>query len=128
MSARSAEIANEITEAENKRKEGEVYRAEYAHRLQNIDNESRDIIREATTKANEKRNEIIRLADHEADRIFERNQIELNREKEKALEVLKNDIVNLSMLAAAKVVESELDEEKHRKLILNFIEEAGEVL
>ncbi|QSX09309.1 F0F1 ATP synthase subunit B [Alkalibacter rhizosphaerae] len=127
MAERSAEVATEITEAEKQRQEAEAYRTEYLEKLQNIDSESRDIIRAATTKANEKRNEIVKQADQEADRIFERNQIEIQREKEKALEELKNDIVNLSVLAAEKVVETELDQEKHHRLILNFIEEAGEV-
>ncbi|MBF7096155.1 F0F1 ATP synthase subunit B [Alkalibacter mobilis] len=126
MESRALEISSEMTEAEKLKAEAEKYKVEYQEKLSNIENESRDIIRSATTKANEKRNEILKHADMEADRVFERNQIEIRREKEKALEELKGEIVELSILAATKVVESEMDNEKHRKLITNFIEEAGE--
>jgi len=126
MEGRTNEISAEIDEAAKLKGEGEDYRSEYMEKLKNVDDEAREILRDATTKANEKRNEIVKHAEVEADRIFKRNQTEIHREKEKALEELKNEIVELSVLAAGKVIGQELDKEKHQMLIANFIEEAGE--
>ena len=126
MDSRTNEISSVIDEADKYKEEGESYRTEYMEKLKNVDDEAREILRDTTTKANEKRNEIVKHAEVEADRIFKRNQTEIHREKEKALEELKNEIVELSVLAAGRVIEQELDKEMHQKLIANFIEEAGE--
>ncbi|EPZ53451.1 ATP synthase subunit b, sodium ion specific [[Clostridium] sordellii ATCC 9714] len=39
---------------------------------------------------------------------------------------VKDDISSIALLAASKVIESDLDKSKHEKLINDFIKEVGE--
>lgn len=55
-----------------------------------------------------------------------RAEAELLQEKKKAVNRLKNEIGSIAMEIAGKVVERELHEEDHRKLIDEFIENVGE--
>ena len=51
---------------------------------------------------------------------------ELERERVKALNELKGQISELTILAASKVIEKELDESEHKELIDKFLSEVGE--
>lgn len=124
---RSDEIAGEIKDAEELKLQGEQFKADYEQKIKKVEDESRQIIKEASQKGEERKTEIIKAAQEEADKIFERNKTEIDREKEKVLEEVKNNIVDLSIYAAEKVVNESLDKTKHEKLILDFIEEVGEV-
>ncbi|HCX65046.1 MAG TPA: ATP synthase F0 subunit B [Eubacteriaceae bacterium] len=126
MNKRTEEISTEIDEAKALKEEAEQYKAEYMKKLSEVDDEAKEILRQANMKANEKRNEIVKQAEEEAERIFKRNQVEIQREREKAAEEVKNNIVDISIFAAEKVIGDSLDKEKHYKLITDFIEEAGE--
>jgi F-type H+-transporting ATPase subunit b len=51
---------------------------------------------------------------------------ELERERVKAVNELKGQISELTILAASKVVEKDLNEADHKELINKFISEVGE--
>lgn len=123
---RTEEIVKEINEAEELKTQGEQFKSEYQQKIQTVQDESRHIILEATQRGEERKSEIIKAAQEEAEIILERNKTEIEREKEKVLEEVKNNIVDLSIYAAEKVVSGSLDKDKHEKLILDFIAEVGE--
>ena len=50
----------------------------------------------------------------------------IEREKEKAVNALKDDIASLALMAASKVIEKDLNDEAHNALINQFIEEVGD--
>ncbi|MFZ7133029.1 MAG: F0F1 ATP synthase subunit B [Eubacteriales bacterium] len=127
MQQRAEDIAAEIKDAEALKIAGEQFKEEYQEKITKIQDESRQIIKEASQKGEERRSEIIKAAQEEVDKIFERNATEIEREKEKVLEEVKNNIIDLSIYAAEKVVSESIDRSKHEKLILDFIEEVGEV-
>ena len=52
--------------------------------------------------------------------------MEIEHEKAKVREQLKEEISEVAFLAARKIVEKELDESTHRKYVEDFIDEAGE--
>lgn len=127
MKSRSDEIANEIKSAETLKVEAEGFKEEYKEKLSMIEDQSREIIKEATLRGQERRSEILKTAEEEAEKVLQRNKVEIEREKEKALEEVKTNIVDLTIFAAEKVMKDTLDKSKHEKLILDFIEEVGEV-
>ena len=51
--------------------------------------------------------------------------VDNSKEIEKAKEEIKNRIVELSLIAAAKAINDDLNEEKHHKLIMDFINKVG---
>ena len=58
--------------------------------------------------------------------IKNRAEKEIEREKLKAVNELKEDIVSLSLLAASKVLEKDIDQNQDRELITQFLNEVGD--
>lgn len=126
MEKRRAEIAGSIKEAEMKNEEAESYKAEYVAKLGDSEEEGRQIIRDAAKRAEERANEIIKAAHKEAEEIKQRANLEIERERKKAINSLKDEIASIAMLAASKVVQEDLNEQKHNTLVRKFIDEVGE--
>ena len=61
----------------------------------------------------------------EANLIIERAKVEIEREKEKAEYSLKKEAIDLALELSKKVIEKNIDEEKNRTLIDEFISEVG---
>jgi len=69
--------------------------------------------------------EIRAQANSEAQARMARAEEEMMREREKAKELLKEQIIALSLATAEKILKSKLDEPAHRKLAGQFIDEVG---
>lgn len=126
MNKRAAEVENNLALGERTKKEGEEYKKQYEAKLEAAKQESHDIIKQATVRADQKSEEIITGAKTEASRLLERAHDEIEKEKQKVMNELKEDISSIALMAASKVIEQDLDEAKHEKLINNFIKEVGE--
>jgi len=61
-------------------------------------------------------------AKKDAESIRDRARIDAKREMERAKDEIKDEIVNISLMAAAKVIGEKLDEDKHHKMITEFID------
>ena len=84
----------------------------------------------ATTEAHKKKaekvyNEIVEDAKSEANLIIERARVEIDREREKVEYSLKKEAIDLALELSKKVIEKNIDEEKNKKLIDEFISEVG---
>ena len=64
-------------------------------------------------------------AQGEAAARLERAQEEIAREREKAKELLKEQVIRLSLRSAEKILRQKLDEPAQRKLASEFIDEVG---
>jgi F-type H+-transporting ATPase subunit b len=126
MKNREDDIVGSIKEAESKNKEADGLKQEYTTKLKGIEEEGRQIIKDASKRAEKRASEIVKAAEKEAGQLRERASVEINREREKAINSLKDDIASIAMLAASKVVEKDLDEKTHHDLVKNFIDEVGE--
>ncbi|SNS50137.1 ATP synthase F0 subcomplex B subunit [Anaerovirgula multivorans] len=126
MENRTKGIENALEEADMKNKEAEDLKGQYQEKLANIKEERNEIIREATKRAEERSNEIIKAAEVEAQKIKEKGQQEVERERHKAVNELKDQISTLAIMAASKVVQEELNQQTHEKMIEEFIKEVGE--
>lgn len=127
MAEREKEIAEEIENAEEKNLEAEKLKEKYSSKIKDIENEGKQIIKEAKEIADEKASEIISNAREEEKEIRLKNQAELEREKAKAVNELKDEISNLTIQAASKVIGKNLKKEDHLALIDQFIDEVGDV-
>ena len=108
--------------AEDRRKSGEVL-AQYEGRLKEIDTEARKKIQEAVREGQQVATEIKDTARDEARDLIEKAKSELQRDVEKAKVQLKEDLVKMTIGATEKLILEKLDEQKHRQLISNFIDD-----
>ena len=126
LNARQAEIDKDYTDAEAALNKAETMRNEYEQRIADAKAEASDIVKTATRKAQLHGEEIVRDAQAEAAHLKEKANEQIEQEKKKAMNELKNEISGIAVDIASKVVEREIDEKDHEALISEFIKGVGE--
>ena len=126
IESRENDIQQDLAEGERSKNEGLALKKEYHAKINSVKDEGHEIIKQATLRAEQKSEEIIGTAKEEATIIKERAQRDIQQEKQKAMNEVKDDISNIAIMAASKVIEKDLDKSKHEELIGNFIKEVGE--
>lgn len=58
--------------------------------------------------------------------MLERARQAIEREKEGALDAIRKESVDLALAAAAKLVQSKMDTDMDRELVLGYVEELGD--
>ena len=125
LEARREKIAGEFRAAERTRGEANELKGQYETRLRGADAEARKRIQEAVAEGQKVAAEIKTQAQGEAARRLERAEDEIVREREKAKELLKEQVIRLSMRTAEKILRQRLDDPAHRKLVGEFVDEVG---
>ncbi len=116
----------ELTDARAAKAEADDLRTEYEASLSVAKDEAARIIQNAQREAQTKADKTIREAEQQAAGIRSRAEADIAQEKKKALNEAKDEIGGLAMDIAGKVVEKEIHEEDHKKLIDEFLEHVGE--
>jgi len=122
---RREKIAGEFQTIEREKENANQLNAQYEAKLREIDNERRTKIVEAVNEGKKIAEEIQTAAKSEAKELREKSRAELDREVAKAKVQLKDDMVALALAATEKLLNEKLDENQHRKLIGNYIDEIG---
>ena len=73
------------------------------------------------------RKEVVEKANTEASAAVQRAQEEINRQKDKGIQEMKDTVADLSVQIASRVIEKEVNEATHRQLIDNLIKDLGKV-
>jgi F-type H+-transporting ATPase subunit b len=125
LEARREKIAGEFKEGERLKAEAMGLKARYDAELKTIDAQARQRITEAVAEGQKVAGEIRTQAQAEAAARLERAADEILREREKAKEVLKHQVIDLSLRTAEKILRQKLDDPAQRKLAGEFIDEVG---
>ena len=120
------DIRENLAQGERAKKEGLSLKSEYEEKLNSAKEQGQEIIKQATLRAEQKENEIIAAAKQEASQLKEKASKDVEQERQKGMNEIKNEISNIAILAASKVIEKDIDSKKHKELIDNFIKEVGE--
>lgn len=88
--------------------------------------EAQRVMREAREAADALRNEEINRTRDQIRQMQESAQSEIEREKEAALNELRAEVANLAIDAAEKLLEENLDAEKNRRLVEEFLHDLSE--
>ena len=83
--------------------------------------EAQDILNRAKTVAEKERATLLAKAREEYERLLTRARKEIEEEKEKALLALRQEAVDLSIAAAAKLLDANLDTEANRRLVTEYL-------
>lgn len=126
LDARKTEVEKTYEEADIKLKNAENLESEYTERLAGAKEESAKIIKNATKKAQKRSDEIISEAQNEAREITLKANADIEKEKKRAVNQIKDDISDIAISIAEKVVSKEIDPKTHEELIDSFIENIGE--
>ncbi len=119
-------IQEDLAAGAKAKNEGIALKKEYEEKVSIAKEEGREIIRQATARAEEKSNQIVSDAQAEAVALKAKASKDIAQEKEQAIAEIRNDISDIAILAASKVLEEDIDKSKHEDLIEKFIKEVGE--
>lgn len=126
LQKRQEQINASYSEASIAMENAKVMEAEYTAHLANAKAEASTIVKDANARAIVHGEEIITSAKAEADHIRIKAHADIITERKNAALALKNDISNIALGIAGKVVEKEIDANTHRALIDEFIENMGD--
>ena len=126
MDERQAEIEKNISDAEEAKTAAEGLKAEYEEKLKSAKKEADSILTTASKNALLKEEEILKGASEKASAILEKAEEDIAMERKAALEGLKGEVSEIATSIAAKIIEKDIDEKDHEKLIEKFIDEIGD--
>ena len=122
---REKKIHNEYEAIENTKLEVNLLRQRYEEQLRQADAMAKGIIKEAQDSGLNVAKKIENSAHAEARRILAQAQEELKREIIQAKSQLKNELVDITLLATEKMLKTQLDHDKQKSLLKEFIDKAG---
>ena len=115
LEKRRQKIAGELAEAAEDKKTAEELKAEYESKLKEVNKEA--MVKEA---------DILEEARTEAARIIERANRQIELDRKKALDEMKQEMVSIASLMAGKVVAASIDTKIQESLIDETLKEMGE--
>jgi len=125
LEQRRAAIAAEFKAADDRKADAEKLRTQYEQELRGIEAKARQRLQESMAEGQRLAGEIKTHAQEEATRRIHQAEDEIAREREKAKEILKEQMVALSVRAAEKILREKLDDPTQRKLAGEFIDEVA---
>ena len=123
LEARRAKIAGEFAAAERAQALAQEQKSRFEQELRGIEARARQQLTEAVAEGQKVGAEIRQQAQAEAARRLERAQDDIARENEKAKERIKEQVIDLALRSAEKILRQKLDEPAQRRLAGEFIDE-----
>ena len=126
ITERQQEIDNMYAAANDAQAQAETMQAEYQQKLASAQATSERLVKEAMARGQAREEEIIRKANAEASAIMDKASADIAMEKKKAVNDAKDEISDMAMAIAEKVVGRELKAADQQDLIDSFIAELGD--
>jgi len=121
MEARSKKIADGLAAADAGKEAKAIAEAEIAEQLKEARGKASEIVAAAEKRSAEIGEESVVKAREEAQQIVDGARDEVNAELNRARQTLRAEVAGIAMLAAERVVESELDASRHAKLVEGIV-------
>src|SRR5437762_10478239 len=118
---RERRIQQQLEEAERSRAEAARLLEEHKRIIATAKAEAQEILAKAKAVADKERETLLAKARQEYEQLLERARHEIDAEKEKAIVALRREAVDLSIAAASKLLEAQLDSETNRKLVIEYL-------
>lgn len=126
MNERQQHIENQISSAENSRKEAEELVNKHRQELEAVKREAAGMMENARRVGEKQAVDIIATANQEAKRIKDEALADITREKELALAELHDQVGALSVILAGKIISKEMDSNNYKDLFNEAVKEMGE--
>ncbi|MCH5349575.1 MAG: F0F1 ATP synthase subunit B [Oscillospiraceae bacterium] len=123
LDSRRDEVAKTYEDADKALSNAKQLETEYTDKLSSAKEESAEIVKNATKKAQQRSDEIIAEAKDEARGIVDKANSDIEKEKKRAVNQIKDEISDIALSIASSVVSKEIDAKTHEKLIESFIDE-----
>ena len=123
---RKMKIKTDLDTAKLDKEDAAALKAEYDAKLKNIEKEAEEILSEARQKALKNEAKIVDEAKEEAARIIQRANEEAELSKKRAMDEVKQEMITVASMMAAKVVAANIDATVQDTLVEETLKEMGE--
>jgi len=125
LDERSKRVKESMAQAEAVKEQSARAEEEVKKELEKASREGQERITRAIKAGEEVKQKAQTEAKHEAEALVERARAEIQRERDEAINGVRREFADLTILAAGKVIDRSLDKEKHRELIEKVLEESS---
>lgn len=126
LDQRDAEIKKIYDDANDANEKAVTLEKEYSEKMAQARDEAGEIIKQATLTAQKREKEIIESAHEQVAAMTRRAETQIAQERKKAYQEIKEEISDISVAIAGKMVGREITAADHEALISQFIENVGE--
>jgi F-type H+-transporting ATPase subunit b len=121
LDTRKRRIQESLEYAEKVKTDAAAQQKQYEQQLDQVRREAQQAAQSASQVAEKERERILAQAREEAKQIVEQARGQLDYERKQMVADLRAQVVNLSMLAAQRVIGQSLDEARSRQLVNDFL-------
>ena len=125
IESRRKEIDDIYSKAEGYLADARADREEYARKLEQVKEEGEEYMKSAVKRAQCREEEILREADMKAEHMIKRAEEMIELEKKQAINDVKDQVSSMAIGIASAVIERDVSESEHKKLIDDFIGTMG---
>jgi F-type H+-transporting ATPase subunit b len=125
MEKRRQLVLEQVHTAEQNRKQSDQLLNEQKQIIIEAKKQAFEIIEQANQMSSKQADDIIQATRIETTRMKEETQKDIENEKNKAIASLRNEVSNLSILIASKILEKQIDEKSQKELIENYLNKVG---
>ena len=124
LDQRSKRIQESLDQAERLKEDTAKAEEQVKQQIEAGRLEGRNIVAQATQVADRIREDARQQAKADAEIIVTRARAEVQRERDEAIEELRRQFADLTILAAEKVINTSLDRDRHQRLIAEVLEQS----
>lgn len=124
LDERSNKVEASMKQVEEIKEQAARAEEEYEKRIDAAGKEGQEVVARAVKTGEEVRQRSQEEARQEAETLINRARTEIQRERDDAIDGLRKEFADLTILAAEKVIGRSLDKESHRELIEKTLEES----
>ena len=126
LEKRRQRVVDDQETAKREKAEAIAFKEEYDLKLKQVEKEAEAILSEVRKKAKQNEMRIVADAKEEAARIMARANAEIELEKKRALDDMKQEMISIAAMMAEKVVAASIDTNVQESLIDETLKEMGE--
>ncbi len=119
LDEREQSIKSDIEQAKNAREEAQKIYLTYQQKLTEAQSEAQRIIAKARADAERIHEELLAKSKSDAQAQIERARKQIEMETQAALKVLRNEVADLAIITAEKVIKRTLTHEDHKRLMVD---------
>jgi len=123
LDERSIRIKESLEQAETVKKQSQQAEDEVKKQLQAASRKGQELIAQATKASDDIRAQAQELAKKDAEALIEKARLAIQAERDEAIEVLRKEFAEVTILAAGKVIGETLDKQSHKALIDKIMQE-----
>jgi F-type H+-transporting ATPase subunit b len=123
LDKRRRAIEESIESAEHTKQEADELLAEYRARLKEAREQAEDIVVRARKAADSLQDESKQAAVKQREELLQQTRRDIEAETRRALDEIRKEVANLTVVATEKVTRKSLDDDDHRRLIEDALQE-----